>query len=143
MSLTSNTSREERSEPMSLHAILPFVRPIQPLLEDPDVTDIMVNAGGVVFAERAGRLYAVADTVIGDKALQVALRNIARRLGDDISEEKPILDARLPDGSRVTALLPPCSVGGATLAIRKFQTRRYDVEELVRVGAISSERLAF
>ena len=58
-----------------------------------------------------------------EKSLQVAVRNIARALGDDISEDKPLLDSRLPDGSRVAAVFPPCSLGGTTLTIRKFQSR--------------------
>ena len=62
------------------------------------------------------------------------MRNIARVLGDDINEEKPLLDARLPDGSRVAAVFPPCSVAGTTLAIRKFQTDASPLDELVRIG---------
>ena len=58
----------------------------------------------------------------------------ARARGDDISEERQILDSRLPDGSRVAAILPPCSVGGTTLTIRKFQTRFFTADELVRIG---------
>ena len=62
----------------------------------------------------------------------VAVKNIARRLGDDISESKPILDSRLPDGSRVAAVIPPCSLGGVTLTIRKFNTRHFEMEDLIR-----------
>ncbi len=70
---------------------------------------------------------------------QVAVRNIARALGDEIGEEKPILDSRLPDGSRVAAVIPPCSVGGTTLTIRKFHSRFFTVDELERVGTITEE----
>ena len=70
------------------------------------------------------------------------MKNIARALGDDVSEEKPILDSRLPDGSRVAAVFPPCSVGGTTLTIRKFQTRFFTAEELVRIGTMTPEVLA-
>ena len=70
------------------------------------------------------------------------MKNIARALGDDVSEEKPILDSRLPDGSRVAAVLPPCSVGGTTLTIRKFQTRFFTAEELVRIGTMTPDVLA-
>jgi pilus assembly protein CpaF len=66
----------------------------------------------------------------------VAVKNIARRLGDDISESKPILDSRLPDGSRVAAVIPPCSVNGVTLTIRKFNTRHFGVEDLVQAGTL-------
>jgi pilus assembly protein CpaF len=76
-----------------------------------------------------------------EKSLQVAIRNIARVLGDDISEEKPILDARLPDGSRVTAIIPPCSVNGTSIAIRKFQSKLYGPQDLVRIGTLTPELL--
>jgi len=66
----------------------------------------------------------------------VAVKNIARRLGDDISESKPILDSRLPDGSRVAAVIPPCSVNGVTLTIRKFNARHFGVEDLVQAGTL-------
>jgi pilus assembly protein CpaF len=126
---------------MSWEVIIPFLRPIEPLLRDPEITDILVNGSAAVFAERAGRMCAVPGVTIAEKSLQVAVRNIARVLGDDISEEKPILDARLPDGSRVAAVFPPCSVNGVTLAIRKFQSKRYDVQELIRVGTLTPDLL--
>jgi pilus assembly protein CpaF len=66
----------------------------------------------------------------------VAVKNIARRLGDDISESKPILDSRLPDGSRVAAVIPPCSLNGVTLTIRKFNSRHFGIEDLIKVGTI-------
>lgn len=68
-----------------------------------------------IFIERAGLLQQVQDVFLGEKSLMVAVKNIARRLGDDISESKPILDSRLPDGSRVAAVIPPCSLSGVTL----------------------------
>ena len=126
---------------MSWDVIIPFLRPIESLLRDPEISDILVNGSARVFAEKAGRLYEVPGVTIAEKSLQVAIRNIARVLGDDINEDKPILDARLPDGSRVAAVFPPCSVNGTTLAIRKFQSKRYDVQELVRVGTLTTEVL--
>jgi pilus assembly protein CpaF len=67
------------------------------------------------------------------------VRNIARRLGDDISEEKPILDSRLPDGSRVAAVIPPCSLQGVTLTIRKFNAKHFGIEDLIRIGTLTQE----
>ena len=118
---------------MSFELILPFLRPIAHLIQDPDVSEIMVNAGGRVFLERDGVLLEATDLHLEERNLYVAVRNIARTLGDDVSEAQPIMDARLPDGSRVAAVIPPCSVGGTTLTIRKFQHRFFTVEELVRV----------
>jgi pilus assembly protein CpaF len=66
----------------------------------------------------------------------VAVKNIARRLGSDISDAKPILDSRLPDGSRVAVVIPPCSVNGITLTIRKFNSRHFGTEELVQTGTM-------
>ena len=69
----------------------------------------------------------------------VAVKNIARRLGDDISEEKPILDSRLPDGSRVAAVIPPCSLKGVALTIRKFNAQRFGINDLIRIGTLTND----
>ncbi len=123
---------------MSFDVILPFLRPIEGLIKDPSISEIMVNGPASVFIERDGRIELVPGVSIPEKSLQVAVRNIARALGDEISEEKPLLDSRLPDGSRVAAVIPPCSVGGTTLTIRKFHARFFTAQELVRAGSISS-----
>jgi pilus assembly protein CpaF len=87
--------------------ILPFLRPIEHLILDAEISEIMVNGSDRVFIERQGLLEAVPVTGLTHKSLLIAVKNIARRLGDDISESKPILDSRLPDGSRVAAVIPP------------------------------------
>jgi pilus assembly protein CpaF len=127
---------------MSFEIILPFLRPIAHLIQDADVSEIMVNGSHRIFVERRGTVTEVADLRIDERNLKVAVRNIARALGDDISEERPVLDARLPDGSRVAAVFPPCSLGGTTLTIRKFQTHFFTAEELVRIGTLSPHVLA-
>jgi pilus assembly protein CpaF len=76
---------------------------------------------------------------VDERSLQVAIKNIARLLGDDVSEETPILDARLPDGSRVAAVFPPCSLGGTTLTIRKFHARFLTWQALIGVGMITED----
>ena len=97
----------------SLDRILPFLRPIEDLLLDPGVTEVMVNDGGRrVFVERDGALEPVPDRTLETRNLKVAIKNIARACGDEISEMQPILDARLEDGSRVAAMFPPCAVDG-------------------------------
>jgi pilus assembly protein CpaF len=123
---------------MSFDLILPFLRPIEHLIRDPEVSEIMVNGSSRVFTERQGRMEPVPGVEVNEKSLHVALRNIARLLGDDISESWPILDARLPDGSRVAAVIPPCSLGGITLTIRKFSARHFTIEDLVSLGSIGS-----
>ncbi len=126
---------------MSFDVILPFLRPIADLIQDPEVSEIMVNGSGLIFIERNGQLEEVFNVHLDERNLIVAVKNIARALGDDVSEAQPILDSRLPDGSRVAAILPPCSVGGTTLTIRKFQTRFFTAEELVRIGTMPAEVL--
>src|SRR6202171_2369187 len=116
--------------------ILPFLRPIQHLILDPDISEIMVNGPERIFIEKAGYLQAVPDVKLTAASLMVAVKNIARRLGDDISEAKPILDSRLPDGSRVAAVIPPCSLSGVTLTIRKFNARHFEIQDLIEGGTL-------
>src|SRR6478735_3056303 len=121
----------------SLDRILPFLRPIEDLLKDPTVTEVMVNRGGKqVFVERRGALEFVPDRLLDSRSLTVAIKNIARACGDEISEMQPALDARLEDGSRVAAMFPPCSVDGPTLTVRKF-THHYTLDELVESGTMT------
>ena len=126
---------------MSWEIILPFLRPIESLIQDPDISDILVNGPDCVFIEKGGELQPATEIHLTDRALQVAIRNIARALGDDIGPEKPILDSRLPDGSRICAILPCCSVAGTVLAIRKFHSERYTGDGLVRTGSLMPEVL--
>lgn len=132
-------NRDEVKQTAGFELILPFLRPIEHLILDPEISEIMVNGAEHIFIERAGRVEPAADITLSQKSLEVAVRNIARRLGDDISEEKPILDSRLPDGSRVAAIIPPCSLCGVTLTIRKFNAKHFGIEDLIRIGTITQE----
>src|SRR5215831_16852220 len=116
--------------------ILPFLKPIEHLILDNSISEVMVNGPDRIFIEKNGFIEEVKDASIGERSLLVAVKNIARRLGDDISETKPILDSRLPDGSRVAAVIPPCSLGGVTLTIRKFNSRHFDTDDLVVAGTL-------
>jgi len=126
---------------MSFELILPFLRPIAHLIRDPQITEVMVNGSGRVFVERQGQLEAVPDVTVREQNLRVAVRNLARVLGDDVSEERPLLDSRLPDGSRVAAALPPVSLGGTTLTIRKFHSQHFSAQDLVAIGTLTPEQL--
>src|SRR5471032_2441452 len=99
---------------MSFEVILPFLRPIEHLILDPDITEIMVNGSRRVFIERTGLLEEVPDVHLDERNLKVAVKNIARALGDDVSEEKPILDSRLP----MARAWPPCFSPAASAARR-------------------------
>src|ERR1700736_3225620 len=116
--------------------ILPFLKPIEHLIADEAISEVMVNGSDRVFIEKNGFLEQMKDIHLGEKSLMVAVKNIARRLGGDISEANPILDSRLPDGSRVPAVIPPCSLGGVTLTIRKFNTRHFKMQDLIRAGTL-------
>jgi pilus assembly protein CpaF len=121
--------------------ILPFLKPIEHLILDDSISEVMVNGADRVFIEKDGYLAPVAGVSLGEKALLVAVKNIARRLGGDISEANPILDSRLPDGSRVAVVIPPCSLNGITLTIRKFNTRHLEMPDLIAAGTLD-QRLA-
>jgi pilus assembly protein CpaF len=116
--------------------ILPFLKPIEHLILDDTISEVMINGPDRVFIERKGFIERASGITLGERALTVAVKNIARRLGDDISESKPILDSRLPDGSRVAAVIPPCSLGGVTLTIRKFNARRFELDDIIREGTL-------
>jgi pilus assembly protein CpaF len=116
--------------------ILPFLKPIEHLILDDAISEVMINGHDHIFIEKAGFIEPVQGVSLGEKSLMVAVKNIARRLGNDISESNPILDSRLPDGSRVAAVIPPCSVNGVTLTIRKFNARHFGVEDLVQAGTL-------
>ena len=122
------------SEP-SLDLILPFLEPIADVILDPGVSEIMVNGNGTVFVERGNRMQSIEATV--DRGmLEQAVKRIARPLGLDFGEHAPILDATLPDSSRVSAIWPGCSVGGITLTIRKFARNWFTLDQLVALGAM-------
>ena len=119
--------------------ILPFLKPIEHLILDDSISEVMVNGTDRIFIEKSGFLEQVKGITLAERSLLVAIKNIARRLGDDISESKPILDSRLPDGSRVAAVIPPCSLNGVTLTIRKFSSRHFEMEDLIRVGTLDRQ----
>lgn len=120
----------------SLDLIVPFLDPIAHLLIDPTITEVMVNEGGRrVWIERDGQLSEEEGCQLTPALVTQALVKIARSCGTEVSEDRPILEARLADGSRIAAVVPPCAVDGPTLTIRRFG-RRYSLVELVRVGAM-------
>ena len=121
---------------MSFELILPFFpHPLQELILDPGVADLCINGNAGVFVERDGLMARAEGVSIGEEALSAAIQQIARVLGKDITEQDPILDTRLPNGSRVAALYKPCSPCGTTVTIRKFE-RWFTTEELIAGGSL-------
>lgn len=114
-----------------------FLSPIKPYLDDESVTEIMVNGPNDIYIERRGQLTKTPARFENEDALQSAVNNIAQYVGREINNEKPILDARLPSGARVNAVIPPQSSKGTTLTIRKFSTKKLTLDDLIRFGSLS------
>ena len=117
--------------------------PLQPLLEDDTITEIMVNGPKNVYIERKGRLHRVPITFENNDHVMRIIDRIVAPLGRRIDESSPYVDARLPDGSRVNAVIPPISLVGPTLTIRKFSRNPITVDQLVQFGSISGEAVQF
>jgi pilus assembly protein CpaF len=111
--------------------------PLEELLEDDSVSEIMVNRFDEIYVERAGKLQKHPLTFTGDRAVLGVIERIVAPLGRRIDEASPMVDARLKDGSRVNAIIPPLALKGPTLTIRKFTKRKLTAEDLVQFGAIS------
>ena len=120
-----------------------FLKPIARFLEDEAVTEIMVNGHDRIFVERKGRLEQVSARFDDEDALVSAIHNLTQYVGRDISPEQPILDARLPTGSRVHAVIPPASRTGPCLTIRKFRPDVLSLDDVVRLGTLSAEAREF
>ena len=110
--------------------------PLEPLLADPEVDEVMVNGGGSVYVERAGRLEAVAAGFSGQADLMHAIERILAPLGRRVDESSPLCDARLPDGSRVNVVIPPLAVDGPCLTIRRFRRGGFSLDDLVENGTL-------
>ena len=117
--------------------------PLQPLLEDETITEIMVNGAKNIYIERKGKIHRVPVTFENNDHVLRIIDRIVAPLGRRIDEASPYVDARLPDGSRVNAVIPPISLVGPTLTIRKFSRNPITVEQLVQFGSITQESLQF
>ncbi len=117
--------------------------PLEPLLRDDTVTEIMVNAPDEIFVERAGRLEPTGAAFTGEEAVRATIDRIVTPLGRRIDESSPMVDARLPDGSRVNAIIPPLAIRGPAITIRRFNHRMFGPGDLVANGSLSQPMLAF
>ncbi len=111
--------------------------PLEPLLADPAVSDILVNGPSNVYVERGGRLEQVNVRFRDEGHLMVIIDRIVTRVGRRVDESSPMVDARLPDGSRVNAIIPPLALDGAMLSIRRFARDRMTMDDFVRVGSLT------
>ena len=114
-----------------------FLAPIGPYLDDPTISDILINGAAQIFIERGGTLELTGAQFESTEELMAALRNVAQFVGKAVVETRPVLEARLPDGARIEAVFPPAAPDGPHVAIRKFPPTALTVERLVQVGAMT------
>ena len=113
--------------------------PLEPFVRDPEVTEIMVNGWDSIYVERAGRIYWTGAKFHDDSQLRRTIDKIVGKVGRRIDESSPYADARLPDGSRVNAIIPPLSIDGPALTIRKFSADPYGADDLVSFGTLTPQ----
>ena len=117
--------------------------PLERLLADDSVTEIMVNGPHEIWIEREGRLYETPVRFTDESHLRRIINKMVAQVGRRIDEQSPMVDARLPDGSRVNAIIPPLSLSGPLVTIRKFGKRRLDLDDMIRLGTLSAETVEF
>lgn len=119
--------------------LLQFFGPIRPFLEDPSVSEVMINGPDLIFIERKGRIEKTDARFANREALMAALRNAAQFVGKSVDPERPILEGHLPDGSRIEAVIPPAAPDGPHVAIRRFFKETLTVARLVGFGALTND----
>ena len=117
--------------------------PIEPLLADPTVSDILINTHKQVYVERRGKLELTEITFVDDDHLMKIIDKIVSRMGRRVDESSPMVDARLPDGSRVNAIIPPLAIDGPVMSIRRFATIPLKINNLIELKSLSEEMAAF
>jgi pilus assembly protein CpaF len=139
---------DEEEGPLSAQEKLLIVRqigdsvlglgPLEPFVRDPEVTEIMVNGWDTIYVERAGKLYWTGTKFHDEQQLRRTIDKIVGKVGRRVDEASPYVDARLPDGSRVNAVIPPLSIDGPALTIRKFAADPYGADDLIEFGTMTS-----
>ena len=117
--------------------------PITPMLRSPNVTEVMVNGPDRIFVESRGLLFETGVRFFDEKHLLQVIRRVVEPLGRHVDDASPMVDARLPDGSRVNAIIPPLALDGSSMTVRKFSDRKLTTDDLVRFGTLTPEMAAF
>ncbi len=117
--------------------------PIQPLLEDPTITEVMVNGYNKIYIERKGKLIKTNVTFESDEHVMRIIDRIILPLGRRVDADSPSVDARLPDGSRVNAVIPPVALDGPSITIRKFAKDKLTIQQLIDLGSITAQMAEF
>jgi pilus assembly protein CpaF len=125
------------------NSVAEFLKPVATFLADPTVSEVMINGPSEIFVEVKGKIQKTNASFGNEEILLAAARNISQFVGKPITEEEPILDARLPDGSRICAVIPPCAKQGTTISIRKFSKEKLGLKDLITFGAMSSDMARF
>ena len=120
-----------------------FLGPIQPLLQDPSVSEVMINGYDHIYVERKGKISKSDAKFRSRDALMAAVRNIGEFVNRTVDEDHHSMDARLPDGSRVHVIIPPAASAGIHVSIRKFQKSSFDIDSLVEWGSLSPQAAEF
>jgi pilus assembly protein CpaF len=132
-------SSEQIPKEVFEETLLQFFAPIRPFLDDASVSEIMINGPSSIWVERKGKVELTNAKFETKEALQAALRNLAQFVGKQVDEQRPILEGRLPDGSRVEAVLPPAAPDGPAVAIRRFFKETLTIERLINFGAMTED----
>ena len=130
---------KKEKEKANLSYLYLFFAPVKEYLMDDDVSEIMINGPKQIFIERKGKTIQVPAKFPNEQALQAAIMNVARSVGRFYDRDNPRLDARLPDGSRVHAVIPPLCRSGSIVAIRKFRREKLTIDQLVSYGSLTKE----
>src|SRR5882672_12666733 len=117
--------------------------PLEPLLWDDDVSDILVNGPNQVYVERQGKLYLTDVRFNDDQHLMLIIDRIVSQVGRRVDEASPMVDARLADGSRINAIIPPLALDGPSLSIRRFGKKRYTVDDLIDKETVTADMVEF
>ncbi|MHB8996338.1 MAG: CpaF family protein [Armatimonadota bacterium] len=140
LSLSARTKEQVQSE--VLNEVMGY-GPIQTLLDDPSISEVMVNGPENIYIERAGKLHRVGKRFVDDAHVMRIIEKIIAPLGRRLDESMPMVDARLPDGSRVNAIIPPISINGPCVTIRKFSVEPLKPRDLVNFGSMSEAMARF
>src|ERR687892_1940229 len=117
--------------------------PLEPYIRDPEVTEVMVNNWDTIYVERSGKLFWTGTKFHDEGQLRRTIDKIVAKVGRRVDEASPMVDARLPDGSRVNAIIPPLAIDGPCLTIRKFSRDPYTMDDLISFGSITPKAAQF
>src|SRR5580765_8199445 len=117
--------------------------PLERLLNDDSISEIMVNGPGDIWIERQGRLFETTVRFNDDSHLRRIINKMVAQVGRRVDESSPMVDARLPDGSRVNVIIPPLSLSGPLVTIRKFAKKRLTLDDMINLGTVSADAVAF